>query len=209
MKIHYLQSTLRYSDSQPLSFCTLTYVCVPLSSPFFCSDTQPHLHEIVNRSMSLANTAQEPCNYFLLLRALFRSIGGGQKRNTTISLRPRDHSLSYSHAGFLSYLQEVMSSSTKSSFPFSPTSCKVCRILPAIQLALRADFHPRILSKFLDLLVTPSLHSALLPPSLPPPFPPSLPPSLPPHPPSLPTLPPYPPSLPTLPPPISFSSSKA
>ena len=39
--------------------------------------TQPHLHEIVNRSMSLANTASEPCNYFLLLRALFRSIGGG------------------------------------------------------------------------------------------------------------------------------------
>jgi transformation/transcription domain-associated protein len=27
--------------------------------------------------MSLANTAKEPCNYFLLLRALFRSIGGG------------------------------------------------------------------------------------------------------------------------------------
>ena len=40
---------------------------------------QPHLHEIVNRSMSLANTAKEPCNYFLLLRALFRSIGGGTK----------------------------------------------------------------------------------------------------------------------------------
>ncbi|XP_064401908.1 transformation/transcription domain-associated protein-like isoform X2 [Halichondria panicea] len=38
---------------------------------------KPHLHEIVNRSMSLANTASEPCNYFLLLRALFRSIGGG------------------------------------------------------------------------------------------------------------------------------------
>ncbi len=38
---------------------------------------QPHLHEIVKKSMSLANTAQEPCNYFLLLRALFRSIGGG------------------------------------------------------------------------------------------------------------------------------------
>ena len=38
---------------------------------------KPHLHEIVNRSMSLANTAQDPCNYFLLLRALFRSIGGG------------------------------------------------------------------------------------------------------------------------------------
>ena len=39
---------------------------------------KPHLHEIVNRSMSLANTAQDPCNYFLLLRALFRSIGGGE-----------------------------------------------------------------------------------------------------------------------------------
>ena len=38
---------------------------------------KPHLHDIVNRSMTLAHTAQEPCNYFLLLRALFRSIGGG------------------------------------------------------------------------------------------------------------------------------------
>ena len=38
---------------------------------------QPHLHEIVNRSMELACTSKEPYNYFLLLRALFRSIGGG------------------------------------------------------------------------------------------------------------------------------------
>ena len=38
---------------------------------------QPHLHTIVNRSMELAMTAKEPYNYFLLLRALFRSIGGG------------------------------------------------------------------------------------------------------------------------------------
>ena len=38
---------------------------------------QPHLHQIVLQSMSLANTTPEPCNYFLLLRALFRSIGGG------------------------------------------------------------------------------------------------------------------------------------
>ena len=47
------------------------------SSSLLSSLPQPHLHDIVNRSMSLANTAQEPCNYFLLLRALFRSIGGG------------------------------------------------------------------------------------------------------------------------------------
>lgn len=38
---------------------------------------RPHLHAIVNRSMDYAMTAKEPYNYFLLLRALFRSIGGG------------------------------------------------------------------------------------------------------------------------------------
>ncbi|KAL3832377.1 hypothetical protein ACJMK2_024027 [Sinanodonta woodiana] len=38
---------------------------------------KPHLHTIVNRSMELAMSAKEPYNYFLLLRALFRSIGGG------------------------------------------------------------------------------------------------------------------------------------
>ncbi|XP_055874365.1 transformation/transcription domain-associated protein-like isoform X5 [Biomphalaria glabrata] len=38
---------------------------------------KPHLHTIVNRSMELALSANEPYNYFLLLRALFRSIGGG------------------------------------------------------------------------------------------------------------------------------------
>lgn len=43
----------------------------------FFSFCQPHLHTIVNRSMSLAMTAKEPYNYFLLLRTLFRSIGGG------------------------------------------------------------------------------------------------------------------------------------
>ncbi|QQP58073.1 Transformation/transcription domainassociated proteinlike [Caligus rogercresseyi] len=38
---------------------------------------RPHLHSIVNKSMELAKSAKEPYNYFLLLRALFRSIGGG------------------------------------------------------------------------------------------------------------------------------------
>ncbi|XP_052224459.1 transformation/transcription domain-associated protein-like isoform X9 [Dreissena polymorpha] len=38
---------------------------------------KPHLHTIVNRSMELAMSAKEPYNYFLLLRALFRSIGSG------------------------------------------------------------------------------------------------------------------------------------
>lgn len=51
------------------------------SVSLFPSDNEhmlkPHLHSIVNRSMELAMTAKEPYNYFLLLRALFRSIGGG------------------------------------------------------------------------------------------------------------------------------------
>ncbi|XKL66766.1 hypothetical protein PGB90_010186 [Kerria lacca] len=38
---------------------------------------RPYLHQIVNKSMETAMTAKEPYNYFLLLRALFRSIGGG------------------------------------------------------------------------------------------------------------------------------------
>ncbi|CAH0549746.1 unnamed protein product, partial [Brassicogethes aeneus] len=38
---------------------------------------RPHLHQIVNRSIDLAMSAMDPYNYFLLLRALFRSIGGG------------------------------------------------------------------------------------------------------------------------------------
>lgn len=49
----------------------------------FIISFQPHLHEIVNRSMELACTSKEPYNYFLLLRALFRSIGGGNHTTTT------------------------------------------------------------------------------------------------------------------------------
>lgn len=44
---------------------------------YLCLFPQPHLHKIVNSSMELAQSAKEPYNYFLLLRALFRSIGGG------------------------------------------------------------------------------------------------------------------------------------
>ena len=38
---------------------------------------KPHLHTLVNKSLEYALKAKEPYNYFLLLRALFRSIGGG------------------------------------------------------------------------------------------------------------------------------------
>ncbi|KAN0059794.1 transcription-associated protein 1 [Thecaphora frezii] len=39
---------------------------------------QPHLSHLIMESMKLASKAVEPTNYFLLLRALFRSIGGGR-----------------------------------------------------------------------------------------------------------------------------------
>lgn len=38
---------------------------------------KPHLHTLVTKSLELALKSKEPYNYFLLLRALFRSIGGG------------------------------------------------------------------------------------------------------------------------------------
>jgi transformation/transcription domain-associated protein len=38
----------------------------------------PHVLDIVTKSIELATTAEEPMNYFLLLRSLFRSIGGGK-----------------------------------------------------------------------------------------------------------------------------------
>lgn len=38
---------------------------------------KPLLHSIVNKSVELALSAKDPYTYFLLLRALFRSIGGG------------------------------------------------------------------------------------------------------------------------------------
>ncbi|KAJ3410576.1 hypothetical protein HDV05_003644 [Chytridiales sp. JEL 0842] len=39
---------------------------------------RPHVGTIILKSMKLSATAKEPLNYFLLLRSLFRSIGGGR-----------------------------------------------------------------------------------------------------------------------------------
>ncbi|KAI0012803.1 FAT domain-containing protein [Xylariaceae sp. FL0662B] len=38
----------------------------------------PHVVDIVTKSIDLSTKAEEPMNYFLLLRSLFRSIGGGK-----------------------------------------------------------------------------------------------------------------------------------
>ena len=39
---------------------------------------QPHLAPIITSSMKFAAEVKDPTNYFQLLRALFRSIGGGK-----------------------------------------------------------------------------------------------------------------------------------
>ena len=39
---------------------------------------EPHLTHLIMHSLKCASKAEEPTNYFLLLRALFRSIGGGR-----------------------------------------------------------------------------------------------------------------------------------
>lgn len=38
----------------------------------------PHVVDIITKSLELSTIAEEPMNYFLLLRSLFRSIGGGK-----------------------------------------------------------------------------------------------------------------------------------
>ena len=38
----------------------------------------PHLSNLIMTSLKLASQAAEPNSYYLLLRALFRSIGGGR-----------------------------------------------------------------------------------------------------------------------------------
>lgn len=56
----------------------LSFMAVTLFSAQNESVLLPHVGQIVLKSISLSTTAEEPMNYFLLLRSLFRSIGGGR-----------------------------------------------------------------------------------------------------------------------------------
>uniref|UniRef100_A0A914VHX2 Transformation/transcription domain-associated protein n=1 Tax=Plectus sambesii TaxID=2011161 RepID=A0A914VHX2_9BILA len=64
-----------------LKLFKLVFTSVSCSQSTGCVENEqmlkPHLHRMVHRSMELALKGKEPINYFLLLRALFRSIGGG------------------------------------------------------------------------------------------------------------------------------------
>ncbi|KAK9451927.1 uncharacterized protein V1518DRAFT_41913 [Limtongia smithiae] len=56
----------------------LSFMAVNLFSTTNEEVFQPHLRDLILKSMSLATTAEDPLNYYLLLRTLFRSIGGGR-----------------------------------------------------------------------------------------------------------------------------------
>lgn len=56
----------------------LSFMAVTLFAPQNEAVLLPHIKDIVLKSLQLATTAEEPMNYFFLLRSLFRSIGGGR-----------------------------------------------------------------------------------------------------------------------------------
>ncbi|KAK4622341.1 Transcription-associated protein 1 [Fulvia fulva] len=56
----------------------LSFMAVTLFSQHNEGVLLPHVRELITRSIELSVTAEEPTNFFLLLRSLFRSIGGGR-----------------------------------------------------------------------------------------------------------------------------------
>ncbi|KAF2125520.1 hypothetical protein P153DRAFT_400327 [Dothidotthia symphoricarpi CBS 119687] len=56
----------------------LSFMAVTLFSAQNEQVLLPHVSKIITQSIQLSTTAEEPMNYFLLLRSLFRSIGGGR-----------------------------------------------------------------------------------------------------------------------------------
>ena len=56
----------------------LSFMAVTLFSQQNEQILLPHVTKIVTKSIQLSTTAEEPMNYFFLLRSLFRSIGGGR-----------------------------------------------------------------------------------------------------------------------------------
>ncbi|KKK18394.1 hypothetical protein P175DRAFT_0247193 [Aspergillus ochraceoroseus IBT 24754] len=56
----------------------LSFMAVTLFSAQNEQVLHPHVTKIVTKCIELSVTAEEPMNYFLLLRSLFRSIGGGR-----------------------------------------------------------------------------------------------------------------------------------
>ena len=67
-----------YKSSILLRLFKLSFMAVTLFSIQNELVLLPHVTNIVTKSIQLSTTAEEPMNYFYLLRSLFRSIGGGR-----------------------------------------------------------------------------------------------------------------------------------
>ncbi|TKA54366.1 hypothetical protein B0A49_12864, partial [Cryomyces minteri] len=66
-----------------LSFMAVTLFCAQNEQVLL-----PHVTKLITKSIQLSVTAEEPMNYFLLLRSLFRSIGGGRFEHLYKELLP-------------------------------------------------------------------------------------------------------------------------
>ena len=66
----------------------LSFMAVTLFAPQNEQVLLPHVTKIATKAIELSTTAEEPNNYFLLLRSLFRSIGGGRFEHLYKELLP-------------------------------------------------------------------------------------------------------------------------
>ena len=77
-RIHEVGSKNIEKSSILLRLFKLSFMAVTLFSNQNEQVLLPHVTKIVTKSIQLSTTAEEPMNYFFLLRSLFRSIGGGR-----------------------------------------------------------------------------------------------------------------------------------
>ncbi|KAK2732878.1 hypothetical protein FQN55_003885 [Onygenales sp. PD_40] len=77
-RIHEVGTADVYKSRILLRMFKLSFMAVTLFSAQNEQVLHPHLTKIVTKCIELSVTAEEPMNYFLLLRSLFRSIGGGR-----------------------------------------------------------------------------------------------------------------------------------
>ncbi|TKX26698.1 transcription-associated protein [Elsinoe australis] len=85
MLLHFLMDRLYevgtadvQKSSVMLRLFKLSFMAVTLFSAQNEQVLLPHVVKLITRSIELSVTADEPMNYFILLRSLFRSIGGGR-----------------------------------------------------------------------------------------------------------------------------------
>lgn len=104
----------------------------------------PHLNRLIMDSFPLAAKAAEPANYFLLLKGLFRAIGGGQGRFELL------------YKEVLPLLPELLESLSKMLSSAEPGSIKRDLL---IELNLTVPVRLAHLLKFLHYLMTPLVHA--------------------------------------------------